>query len=66
MQLYSSCKDTNFPQKGSNPMASGVGGGTECAACTVLVAMAEQLAYIHDKVNFYFQILKHICILISD
>lgn len=32
------------------PDASGIGGGTVCAGCTGVVAIIEQLAFIHDQV----------------
>jgi hypothetical protein len=35
---------------GANPHAIGVSGGTTCAACTGVVGIVEQLAYIHNEV----------------
>lgn len=37
-----------------DPEVSGVEGGTPCAACTGVVALIEQLAYIHDEVAYFF------------
>ena len=34
------------------PDVSGVGGGTLCAGCTGVVAIVQQLAYLHDEVKF--------------
>jgi hypothetical protein len=44
---------------GANPHAIGVSGGTTCAACTGVVGIVEQLAYIHNEVLLCVLCLYH-------